>query len=68
MHAIKRQGTVSSNGNLQLLDLPIPLGTTVEVILLVPDAEETSEDLVNAAMSSTSFWDNPIDDRVWNDA
>lgn len=27
-----------------------------------------NEDMLKAAESSLAFWDNPIDDEVWNDA
>jgi len=26
------------------------------------------EDMMGASLSSTNFWDNTIDDEVWNDA
>jgi len=32
------------------------------------DQNEVFKELANASMSSTDFWDNPIDDEVWNNA
>ena len=49
------------------LTTPLPDGSRVEVLVIVRDADETA-DLVDAAASSTDFWDNPTDDREWNDA
>ena len=49
------------------LTVPVPLGTRVEVLVVVPKGDECS-DLVAAAASSTDFWDNPLDDEDWNNA
>ena len=49
------------------LATPLPDGSRVEVLVIVPDADETA-DLADAAASSTDFWDKPTDDREWNDA
>lgn len=63
-NAIKTAATVGPNGRVEL-DLPLPPGTSVEVIVFVPAPDDFS-DLVRAAASSTSFWDNPLDDEDWN--
>lgn len=31
------------------------------------DSDDDFSDLVLASESSSSFWDNPIDDEVWNE-
>ncbi|MBP3952457.1 DUF2281 domain-containing protein [Bacillus suaedae] len=36
--------------------------------LKVKREKSLSEDLTKASESSTDFWDNDIDDEVWNDA
>jgi len=46
--------------------LPYSEGQTVEVI--VRPIEDDMSDLAPASESALSFWDNEIDDRVWNDA
>lgn len=48
--------------------LRLKKGTPVEVIVLVREREDEFTDLTRAAAATLSFWDNPIDDRVWNDA
>lgn len=60
----KSNGTVGPGGRVEV-SLPLPPGTAVEVIVIVPGADDTS-DLVAAAESATGFWDNPLDDEDWN--
>jgi hypothetical protein len=57
---------VSSEGTVTL-KLPLPPGTPVEVVVLGPESDDYS-DLVQAATTSTDFWDNPWDDEDWNNA
>ena len=74
MQAQKYEAEVGADGTLALP----PLGLTnkerpVEVIVLVRDHRATPDtddaaSLLAASQSSTAFWDNPIDDEVWNDA
>jgi hypothetical protein len=63
-NAIKTTATIGPNGRLEV-DLPLPPGTPVEVIVFVPAPDDFS-DLVAAAGSVTGFWDNPLDDEDWN--
>jgi hypothetical protein len=49
------------------LTVPIPPGTRVEVRVRTLNSDEC-EDLVEAASSSTDFWNNPWDDEDWNNA
>ena len=58
--------TISPEGKL---DLPVPVapGTSVDVVVLLPEEDETGY-LTEAASSALGFWDNPIDDEEWNNA
>jgi hypothetical protein len=47
------------------LDLSLPPGTSLEVMVFVPATDDFS-DLVQATASTTAFWDNPLDDEDWN--
>lgn len=62
--AYKAEATVGAGGRV-VFDLPLPAGTAVEVIVFVPPPDSCS-DLVAAASSVTSFWDNSLDDEDWN--
>ena len=64
--AYKYETKVRSDGKLELT-VPIPPGQKVEVLVITQDVDQF-EDLVEAAASSTDFWDNPIDDAEWNHA
>jgi hypothetical protein len=62
--AYKFEAEVRPEGKVELT-VPLPPGTRVEVLVLAPGPDEF-EDLVDAARSSTDFWDNPEDDAEWN--
>jgi hypothetical protein len=67
MDAIKYSTSVLSGGKIELDDIDMPEGTPVEVIVLAHGApEQLSDPLAAASESSMAFWDNPIDDEVWN--
>ena len=66
MKALRIHTTVDQKGRLRMPRLRLRKGAEVEVIILEPEAGE--DDLVKAAESSLSFWNNRIDDEVWNDA
>lgn len=66
MRALRVMKRVDQAGMIQLQDLPLPAGQMVEVILLPIDDDMT--DLAQASESALEFWNNEIDDRVWNDA
>ncbi|MBI2433469.1 MAG: hypothetical protein HYV26_11415 [Candidatus Hydrogenedentes bacterium] len=68
MRAIVHHVKVQDDGTITLPALGAAGGSTVEVIILVPENEEAFGDLLKVSESSTGFWDNPIDDEVWNDA
>lgn len=64
--AITLQATVNAEGRVEFA-VPLAPGTAVEIIVLASE-EETFNDLVQASVSSTGFWDNEMDDEDWNDA
>jgi len=66
MKALKVRATVRPGGRLVMPRLPLRRGAQVEVIIL--EQEPGEDELLQAAESSLSFWDNAIDDEVWNDA
>jgi hypothetical protein len=64
--AYKFMATITPQGKVEI-DVPLPPGTPVEVLILSL-TEDTFSDLVGAATSSLDFWDNGLDDEDWNDA
>lgn len=64
--ALKYELEVQKDGKIEL-SVPLPKGTRVAVFV-VEEPEDDLSDLVLAAQSSLDFWDNPIDDEVWNNA
>jgi hypothetical protein len=64
--AFKYKLEVQEGGKLEL-NVPLPKGKWVAVFV-VEEPEDDFSDLVAAAQSSLDFWDNPIDDEVWNNA
>jgi hypothetical protein len=64
-NAYKTAATVGAGGKLEVAT-PLTPGTRVEVIVLTETAADDFRDLMAAAESSTGFWDNPIDDELWN--
>lgn len=65
MNALKYHSVVQENGTIKLPKIPLPQGLRVEVIIM---PEEESLEMMQAAESSLKFWDNPIDDAIWNNA
>jgi len=65
MNVYRYHSIVSEKGTIKLPEIPLPKGVRVEVIIL---PEEESYELMQAAESSLGFWDNPIDDAIWNNA
>lgn len=66
MNALRLETRVQKDGRLRLPRLPLRPGTKVEVIIL--EQEAGADELLHASESSLSFWDNPVDDEVWNEA
>lgn len=63
MNAYKYHSVVKENGTVDLPKIPLPQGARVEVIIL---PEEESFEMMQVAESSIGFWDNPVDDAIWN--
>lgn len=57
---------VPPDGRIEL-QVPLPAGSQVSVYV-VEHSGTGSDDLLEAAASSTDFWNNPADDEDWNDA
>jgi hypothetical protein len=57
---------VPPDGRIEV-QLPLPPASHVTVYV-VERSEDDLNDLLNAANSSTDFWDNPEDNEDWNDA
>ena len=68
MQAMRYTVEADAKGNVPFPALHVQAGASVEIIILVPDADEETNDLLTASASSLDFWDNPIDDKVWNNA
>jgi hypothetical protein len=66
MRALRVFKRIGESGSLRLEDLPLAPGQTVEIIVLPIDDE--FGDLTRLSESGLTFWDNPIDDEVWNNA
>jgi len=64
--AFKYEVEVQESGKVEL-SVPLSKGTRVAVFV-VEEPEDDFSDRVSAAQSSLDFWDNPIDDEVWNNA
>ncbi len=73
MQALRIQTEVTSGGELRLLLPGLIEGTPIEVIVLVGQSSQdvdraVTEELSAAAEKTLDFWDNDIDDRIWNEA
>lgn len=66
MRALRVIQRVINEGSLRLDDLPLRKGQTVEIIVL--PVEDDMADLARLSECGLAFWDNDIDDEVWNDA
>jgi hypothetical protein len=66
VRALRMIKRVEPAGTIHLDALPLREGETVEVIVL--PLEDNMEDLARASESGLDFWQNDIDDQVWNDA
>ncbi len=57
---------VPADGRIEV-SVPLPAGSHVTVYVVEQPNGEFA-DLLDAAGSSTKFWDNPADDEDWNNA
>jgi len=65
---LKYKAEVGEEGTITLPRLYLDKGTSVEIIVLVRESDAENDALLAASQSSTDFWDNTIDDAVWNNA
>ncbi len=69
METLKYRVQVGAGGEIILPRLSLNQGTPVEIIVLVRDSDaDDQEGLRQLAAKTMDFWDNPIDDEVWNNA
>ena len=69
MQALKYKAEVGADGEVMLPRLRLDQGTPVEIIVLVREPEaEDDQGLRQLAVKTMDFWDNPVDDEVWNNA
>lgn len=66
LQALKYKTTVKKGGKVEIRKVPWKAGTHIEVILIEQNGK--FRDLVKASETSLDFWNNSIDDEVWNDA
>ena len=66
MKAMKIFSKVEENGKIKIPKLPFRKGSRVEIIIL--ERPEKFDDLLLASEEGLAFWDNAIDDRIWNNA
>ncbi len=63
--AMKFDKIIKKEGELFLDNLPFKKGTHLEIIIL-EEKNNIYKDLSRASESSLKFWDNEIDDKIWN--
>ncbi len=66
MEAYKYYSNVMDKKKIIIPDIPIPEGTPVEAIILPYKKRDDVLDMLKASESSLDFWNNSIDDKVWN--
>ena len=66
MEALKFYVKIGEDGKIDLPELEKLKGRRAEIIIF--PLGESFEDLLIASESSLDFWDNPIDDEIWNNA
>lgn len=69
MQALRYEAEVGAEGEVMLPRLRLDQGTPVEIIVLVREPEaEDDQGIRQLAAKTMDFWDNPVDDEVWNNA
>jgi len=68
VQALRYAGKVGAKGNLILPRVKLKKNSVVEVVVLIADRNEENIEIMAAAESSLGFWDNPVDDEIWNRA
>lgn len=64
--ALKYDLEVRADGRVEF-KVPFAPGSQV-VVFVIETVDDLSSDLLTASQSSLGFWDNPFDDKDWNDA
>ncbi|MBW3625845.1 MAG: hypothetical protein KY468_20830 [Armatimonadetes bacterium] len=64
---VKYDVEVQNEGRIEVT-VPYPAGSQVVVYVFQGNGGLSEADLLNASLSSTDFWDNPLDDEDWNHA
>jgi len=67
MEALKFYVKIGEKGRIELPELGELKGRRAEIIILPLEEGGNIEDMLRASESSLDFWDNPIDDEVWNE-
>ncbi len=69
MKALTYKAKVGAEGEVTLPRLSLNPGTPLEIIVLVREPEgEDQEGLRALAAKTMDYWNNPIDDEIWNNA
>lgn len=68
MQAFRYVAEVDAEGKVALPAFALEAGTSIEIIVLVPQQDAETDALLAASASSLEFWDNAIDDAIWNNA
>lgn len=64
--ALKYEVEVRDHGRVEL-QVPFAAGARI-VVFVIPEPQETFNELLAVSESSLAFWDNPLDDEDWNNA
>jgi len=67
MQAYRYILNIDENGKLETLEVPELKKSRVEVII-VPLTMDEETDFLKVSESSIGFWENDVDDQVWNNA
>jgi virulence-associated protein VagC len=66
MQAYRYIVNVDEKGKLGALEVPVELRRSKVEVIIVPLKNDEDIDLLSASQSSMNFWENEIDDQVWN--
>lgn len=63
--AVKYNAVVQEDGRIELT-VPFARGAQL-TIFVIAEADDSFHDMLHAAATSITFWDNSFDDEDWND-
>ncbi|MGI4792205.1 MAG: hypothetical protein ACRYFS_25555 [Janthinobacterium lividum] len=67
--ALKYKSEVGADGEVTLPRLSLTQGTPIEIIVLIQESEAGDQNGFRKLSAETmDYWDNSIDDKVWNNA